>query len=908
MTTKRGTRYTKEGWRRGQLESLKLMSKSQAALLRAYAVDRIHERDSLVEVALAFVASMAEAQNSSNGADTGSNGYDAAAVEELLEWRRRLGEETKELDPGSAVDDALSEELKHLRKECRSQARKLEDMHHALAARDEDEDELRSKLRKSEGQYAKLRDLLRDVREELAARDKGGVVPKEEFEHLWQKYDRAKAKIKTLKAAAAAAAAAAESHTPGESRETSPHPQEKLGRDSSKPEGGGATGTADDDHSPAAGATTSPADDNNIDREHDSRGGGAHAATTATIVGEESTTATARHGGNGGNESSHPPPDEGAEAVAPGCSGPSDGGGSGPEGVVVEVDSDVKVEEVLEGQRRLRLELEEANRRLEKAKRGRKAADKEKEALVRGMAKELGDLEQSKDGQVKAANREVARLKALQEQTRRAVRDLTARMESERAAFRGLEEQIKGHLKAMPEVASAAIGAVQSQLSGAQGRLEEVRRQYAREYRERRRLFNVVQELRGNIRVLCRCRPRTPHDRGGGVCVSFPGEGAIEMVNERGKRKAWAFDQVFGLETRQETVYAEVSPLVVSVLDGYNACIFAYGQTGTGKTHTMMGPPSDRGVNARALGDLFTRSAARRGEVDDTITLSILEIYNEHIRDLLIDNAGGTGDQRKLEVRHGEQGNFVPGLTTVEVSTLDEVLRMLAVADKNRASACTNLNDHSSRSHLISSVNVRGVNRHTGATSTGRLHLIDLAGSERISKSGAAGQALREAQNINRSLSALGDVISARASRQSHVPYRNSTLTYLLQDSLSADSKTLMLVCVSPVVQSAEESWCSLNFAARVRTVELGKSPPHLNTSCQLKHPPADPLEDQRATRTGTMNAPVASVQFDAFYRTPETGLKVSPPKSATPSNTTPAVTVAVDTTPAPPSATVIKA
>ncbi|CAM9840016.1 unnamed protein product, partial [Ectocarpus fasciculatus] len=443
------------------------------------------------------------------------------------------------------------------------------------------------------------------------------------------------------------------------------------------------------------------------------------------------------------------------------------------------------------------------------------------------MATELGELEKAKDGQISAANREVKRLRAQQERSQRTVRKLASRVEGERIAFRGLTVDLKSHLKALPEAANAAIRAVQSRLDGVNGLVADMRKQYAREYRERRRLFNVVQELRGNIRVLCRCRPRTAHDKGGGVCVSFPGDGGIELVNERGKRKAWKFDQVFGLEARQETVYAEVSPLVVSVLDGYNACIFAYGQTGTGKTYTMMGPPRDRGVNARALGDLFSRSAARRGEVDDTITLSILEIYNEHIRDLLIENTAFEREQRKLEVRHGDRGNHVPGLTTVTVSTLEEVLRMLSIADKNRASACTNLNDHSSRSHLILSVNVDGVNRHTGATSAGRLHLIDLAGSERISKSGAAGQALREAQNINKSLSALGDVISARASRQGHVPYRNSTLTYLLQDSLSADSKTLMLVCVSPVVQSAEESWCSLNFAARVRTVELGKAHKH---------------------------------------------------------------------------------
>ncbi|CAM9793738.1 unnamed protein product, partial [Discosporangium mesarthrocarpum] len=126
-------------------------------------------------------------------------------------------------------------------------------------------------------------------------------------------------------------------------------------------------------------------------------------------------------------------------------------------------------------------------------------------------------------------------------------------------------------------------------------------------------------------------------------------------------------------------------------------------------------------------------------------------------------------------------------------------------------------------SHLILSVLVESLNLHTGNTSRGKLHLIDLAGSERISKSGAEGQALKEAQNINKSLSALGDVIAARVGKHSHVPYRNSTLTYLLQDSLSADSKTLMFVCISPVIYNVEESFCSLNFAARVRTVELGK-------------------------------------------------------------------------------------
>ncbi|CAM9259276.1 unnamed protein product [Ectocarpus sp. 12 AP-2014] len=824
MTAEAWNRHSTEGWRRGQLESLKLMSKSQAALLRAYAVDRIHERDSLVEAALAFVVSTAETPSNIGGSGSTSandeNGYDAKAVQELLEWRERLGEETKNLDPGDAVDGRLSEELKHLRKECRSQARKLEIMQHNLETREDKENELRRKLRKSESQYSKLRDFLRDVREEVAAREKDGVVPKEDFERLCQKYDRAKAKIRALKDVA-------ETFLPGDSRDTSPLPTQRPHGDSSRQEdqAEGAGGNIDptellhgDRASNATGEARNEEPRAVSAKEAASGGpveGTAVASTFNAAGGGKKSSSSAGDGGSDGRDNS-------GEAVA--TRGEEDNGGNGDK-----AEEAARTEELVEEKRLLRLELDEANRKMEKARRGRKAAEKEKEGLVRAMATELGELETAKDGQISAANREVKRLRAKQERSQRTVRKLASRVEGERAAFRGLAADVKRYLKALPEAATAAIRA--SRLDGVDGLVADMRKQYAREYRERRRLFNVVQELRGNIRVLCRCRPRTAHDKGGGVCVSFPGEGGIELVNERGKRKAWKFDQVFGLEARQETVYAEVSPLVISVLDGYNACIFAYGQTGTGKTYTMMGPPRDRGVNARALGDLFSRSAARRGETDDTITLSILEIYNEHIRDLLIESTAFGGEQRKLEastwVRHGERGNHVPGLTTVTVSTLEEVLRMLAIADKNRASACTNLNDHSSRSHLILSVNVDGVNRHTGATSAGRLHLIDLAGSERISKSGAAGQALREAKNINKSLSALGDVIAARASRQGHVPYRNSTLTYLLQDSLSADSKTLMLVCVSPVVQSAEESWCSLNFAARVRTVELGKAHKH---------------------------------------------------------------------------------
>mmetsp|Transcript_15855 Transcript_15855/g.36783 ORF Transcript_15855/g.36783 Transcript_15855/m.36783 type:complete len:245 (+) Transcript_15855:578-1312(+) len=219
----------------------------------------------------------------------------------------------------------------------------------------------------------------------------------------------------------------------------------------------------------------------------------------------------------------------------------------------------------------------------------------------------------------------------------------------------------------------------------------------------------------------------------------------------------------------------------------------------SGKGAALGGATEERleGVNTRALDELFTKSVGRANEISDEISVSVLEIYCEQIRDLLSEDK----DAQKLEIRQGEHGNYVPGLTVVPVTHMEQVGELLEVADRNRSTASTNMNEHSSRSHLMLSVHVRSVNRVSGAGTRGKLHLVDLAGSERLSKSGATGQALREAQAINKSLSALGDVIMSRAQKSNHVPFRNSALTHLLQDSLSGDAKTLMFVCISPVPQ-----------------------------------------------------------------------------------------------------------
>jgi len=198
---------------------------------------------------------------------------------------------------------------------------------------------------------------------------------------------------------------------------------------------------------------------------------------------------------------------------------------------------------------------------------------------------------------------------------------------------------------------------------------------------------------------------------------------------------------------------------------------------------------------------------------------ALVEIYNEEIRDLLI----GPNEKRpKLQVRQGKDGNHVPGLTLLHVSDAAGVDSLLSTGQENRTVAATDMNMHSSRSHLA--VQIYG----SMVTSEGKqlascITLVDLAGSERLAKSGVSGDRAKEAIAINKSLSALGDVINSRATKNSHTPFRNSALTHLLQDSLSGDSKTLMLMQINPCQDHVEESLCSLQFGARVNAVEMSK-------------------------------------------------------------------------------------
>ncbi|KAJ4772316.1 P-loop containing nucleoside triphosphate hydrolases superfamily protein [Rhynchospora pubera] len=361
------------------------------------------------------------------------------------------------------------------------------------------------------------------------------------------------------------------------------------------------------------------------------------------------------------------------------------------------------------------------------------------------------------------------------------------------------------------------------------GKLSHAASGHRKVLEENRKLYNLLQDLKGNIRVYCRVRPQK---------MSTPTPVLIEddhitiitpSKHSKEGRKSFRFNRVFGPSATQEEVFSDMQPLIRSVLDGYNVCIFAYGQTGSGKTHTMTGPKElteeTRGVNYRALNDLFHISETRRDTFSYEISVQMMEIYNEQVRDLL---ATG-GINKKLEIRSSSQngGLAVPDANIVPVSTTSEVIELMNLGHKNRAVSSTAMNDRSSRSHSCLTVHVQGRDLMSGAVLRGSMHLVDLAGSERLDKTGAKGDCLKEATYINKSLSALGDVIASLAQKNSHVPYRNSKLTQLLQDSLGGQAKTLMFVHISPEYDAAGESLSTLKFAERVATVELGAA--HVN-------------------------------------------------------------------------------
>uniref|UniRef100_A0A3Q2YP35 Kinesin-like protein n=1 Tax=Hippocampus comes TaxID=109280 RepID=A0A3Q2YP35_HIPCM len=453
------------------------------------------------------------------------------------------------------------------------------------------------------------------------------------------------------------------------------------------------------------------------------------------------------------------------------------------------------------------------------------------------------------DGEMARARRQLdAELLSLKEEKERVVREAFVRAESQmkavhdnlagvRSKLAGLHpalrtltadyNTLKKQVHHFPAMLRNAIDDAKREICRAIGDVSATNQKlvdkYKREMNLRKKIHNQLVQLKGNIRVLCRVRPVAGGEEAEGVLTFDPDDDGVLHLSDKGKVTTFDLDKVFGPEATQEEGFSEVEALVTSCVDGFHVCIFAYGQTGSGKTYTMEGAASDPGLNQRALRLLFSRVADKSPEWEFHICVSMLEIYNETLRDLLGDQPAAD----KLDIKMNPDGSgqlYVPGLTRVAVRTVDDVNQVLEAGRASRATACTDLNERSSRSHALLVVSVAGLNGTTGSRTQGKLNLVDLAGSERVGRSGAEGGRLREARHINKSLSALGDVMDALRRKRPHVPFRNSRLTFLLQDSLQGDSKTLMMVQVSPVAADAGESLCSLKFAQRVRSVELNAS------------------------------------------------------------------------------------
>ena len=275
--------------------------------------------------------------------------------------------------------------------------------------------------------------------------------------------------------------------------------------------------------------------------------------------------------------------------------------------------------------------------------------------------------------------------------------------------------------------------------------------------------------------------------------------------------------------------------MVQNAVDGFNVCLFAYGQTGSGKTFTMMGPGGSWGsemenndnleadvdntmfgVAPRAVIELFEIQKRLKGKIEVKIRYSMLELYRDHLEDLLLGNNART----KLTIKKDPRGIvYVQNLTTEEVTCPDDVEKLMRRGHRQRHTAATLMNSESSRSHLLMTFNIDCVNLNTKISTVGKLTLVDLAGSERVGKSGTSGVSQAEGTAINKSLTALGDVIAALTTGSKHIPYRNHPLTMLMSDSLGGNAKTLMFVNISPLVDNVDESLSSLQYASRVKKV-----------------------------------------------------------------------------------------
>lgn len=370
---------------------------------------------------------------------------------------------------------------------------------------------------------------------------------------------------------------------------------------------------------------------------------------------------------------------------------------------------------------------------------------------------------------------------------------------------------------------------LENTISNLEGEIKELRLRQRYLGEKRREALNKILDIKGCIRVFCRIRPLLATKRK--IHQTIVADSEKIAVGSGGNKKEFGFDKVFTQETTQEDVFVEVKLILRSALDGHNACILAYGQTGTGKTYTMDGTNDSPGIVLRALEELFRQSSLDTSALF-SFSISMLEVYLGNIRDLLAPKSSsrtiGPISKCNLNIQTDPEGFVeIEGLSKVEVSNFSKASWWYTKGRRTRSTSSTNVNDASSRSHCLTRINIFRQGDALGEKKeVSKLWMVDLGGSERLLKTGATGQTLDEGRAINLSLSALGDVIAALRRKRGHVPYRNSKLTQILKDSLGYGSKVVMLVHVSQDEGDIAETTCSLTFAQRARGVESSRELP----------------------------------------------------------------------------------
>ena len=328
------------------------------------------------------------------------------------------------------------------------------------------------------------------------------------------------------------------------------------------------------------------------------------------------------------------------------------------------------------------------------------------------------------------------------------------------------------------------------------------------------------------VKVAIRVRPMNKHEKElkSKICVEVDTtNNTVAVSSSKGETKTFQFDYVYPMDTTQRDIYDQVAfPIVDSIFQGYNGTVFAYGQTGCGKTFTMMGivdNPELKGIIPNAFNHIFGFIKTEGESKKFLVRCSFVEIYNEEVRDLLVNN------NKKLDIREDpKKGTFVKDLTYVTLKDTEDIQRCLDRGNKNRHVGATSMNDQSSRSHSLFTVYLEI--EENGKIRSGKLNLVDLAGSERVGKTNATGQTFDEGKKINLSLTALGSVIDALSQNRKHIPYKDSKLTRLLADSLGGNTKTVMFANISPASYNYDETVGTLRYASRAKLI---KNAPKIN-------------------------------------------------------------------------------